>query len=176
MDILVAALRAAGLGVLKHDGQVRKGSQAPYVVHPLRVAEKIAAAPDLPKYANRDVAILAALLHDTLEDTDVEPDALADRFGPNVLAVVQELTQDKSLAKPERRQQMLEHSKTYSVEAKVVKLADRWDNMSEMDTMGREFQLRYCREARTLLTNIGPIWPTAEAAIRELIHRYEGEH
>lgn len=169
-QIVADFLRAAQLAVIAHDGQKRKGSGHPYVVHPIRVAERlIAAYESLPKDANLRTMVLAAVLHDTLEDTEVPEARLTELFGAEVASVVNELTQDKALAKAERRKKMVEGCGQYSLEARVVKLADRWDNMTEMSSLGPEFIERYCHEATVMIANMKGSWPVAEDAIAKLI-------
>lgn len=167
-ELMAEILKAGQLAVIAHSGQQRKGSGNPYVVHPMRVAERLLKH-ELPAEADLRVMLLAAILHDVLEDTEVPEERLTELFGEDVSLVVRELTQDKSLPKPERRQKMLDGCRTYSLEAKVVKLSDRWDNMSEMASMSADFIERYCREARVMLETMKGAWPAAEDAIQKLI-------
>lgn len=162
-------MRAARLAAKAHGAQTRKGSSLPYVVHPFSVAERLARGEGIPAAADRRTMMLAAILHDTLEDTDLPPAQIEAEFGKTVLAVVRELTQDKSLEKSVRKRRMVEECGGWSLEAKVVKLADRWDNMAAMHLMSEEFQTRYSLEAAALLKNLAGTWPQAEQAIRELM-------
>lgn len=140
----------------------------------MRVAERLlAGAASLPKDADVRTMILAAVLHDTLEDTSVPEARLTELFGAQVASVVRELTQDKDLPKAERRQKMIHGCGQYSLEARVVKLADRWDNMTEMSSLGAEFIERYCQEARIMIENMKGSWPLAEEAIAKLIETNE---
>ena len=165
-------LEAARLAAVGHDGQKRKGSGHPYLVHPLRVARR-ALLGQLPAYADRRVIGLAAVLHDTLEDTDISAEQLARSFGARVASVVEELTQDASLPRFERRKKMVDGCGSYSLEARIVKLADRWDNMSEMgEAFGPEFTTRYCAEASVMIENMKGSWPEAERAIAAIIAGY----
>lgn len=75
----------------------------------------------------------AALLHDTLEDTDTTPTALEAKFGPIVAGIVQEVTDDKRLPKQERKRQQVEHAPHCSREAKLVKLADKLYNLRDLN-------------------------------------------
>ena len=94
---LLAALRFAAQ---KHSRQRRKDSEAtPYINHPIAVAEILARVG-----AVSDLEILqTAILHDTLEDTATTPQELDDHFGQAVRMLVQEMTDDKSLPKEERK-------------------------------------------------------------------------
>jgi hypothetical protein len=69
--------------------------------------------------------IAAAILHDTVEDTQTSPAEFAARFGPKISAIVAEVTDDKSLPKAERKRLQIEHAAEASPEAQLVKLADK---------------------------------------------------
>ncbi|MDF1661541.1 MAG: HD domain-containing protein [Planctomycetota bacterium] len=173
-QIVADVLQAAQVAVIAHDGQKRKGSGHPYAVHPMRVAQKLLAGHEsLPKDADLRTMVLAAVLHDTLEDTSIPEARLTELFGAQVASVVKELTQDKELPKAERRLKMVNGCGSYSLEAQVVKLADRWDNMTEMKSLGPEFIERYCEEAKVMVENMKGSWPLAEAAITKLIETNE---
>lgn len=75
----------------------------------------------------------AALLHDTVEDTDTSPAELEAKFGPIVARIVQEVTDDKSLPKQERKRQQVEHAPHCSHQAKLVKLADKLYNLRDLN-------------------------------------------
>jgi GTP diphosphokinase / guanosine-3',5'-bis(diphosphate) 3'-diphosphatase len=157
------------MAVKAHQSQKRKGSGAPYVLHPLSVTERIARATALPAGANLRTLLLAAVLHDVLEDSETPPSHIEAEFGPEVLGVVRELTQDMSLPKPERRKLMIEHCGTMSLEARVVKLADRLDNLTSMHLLDEEFQERYSREAGEMIRRMAGTWPEAEAEIARIL-------
>ncbi len=123
--ILAATKFAAG----KHTKQRRKGADAtPYINHPIAVAEslwRIGGVRDL------DV-IVAALLHDTVEDTDTTPQEIEDLFGERVRTLVEEVTDDKSLPKERRKELQVEHAPHLSAGAKQIKLADKIANVSDV--------------------------------------------
>lgn len=75
----------------------------------------------------------AALLHDTVEDTDTSPAELEAKFGAVVTRIVQEVTDDKSLPKQERKRQQVEHAPHCSRQAKLVKLADKLYNLRDLN-------------------------------------------
>ena len=74
------------------------------------------------------VTLLAAVLHDTVEDTETTPAELEARFGAEVRAVVEEVTDDKRLPSEERKRRQVEHAPHLSNRAKLVKLADKTCN------------------------------------------------
>jgi len=109
-----------------HRGQVRKGRHhEPFIQHPMRVAFR------LQRHGLQDpVLIQAALLHDVLEDTDCPPDLLEDRFGQEVLSLVQEVTDNKEHLKSLRKQTQVERAPLLSLKAKLIRLSDKIDNLT----------------------------------------------
>jgi len=91
----------------------------------------------------------------------------------NIVAHIQELTQDKSLPWKERRQKMIDHCGEMSATARLVKLADRLDNICDMGSMDRKFKTRYCKEARAMLKNMGGTCPEIEHELVERVTREE---
>jgi len=172
MNFRAQLFEAIGLATLAHAGQTRKGSDDPYVIHPIRVAACLQDIP-LPEGVSRESCMLAAVLHDILEDTAVPRAVLVEKFGETIVSIVDELTQDKSLPQAERKQQMLDDCATMSPSAQVVKLADRLDNMREMGCMPGEFIARYCNEARVMLTALSGACPILESEIAAIIANYD---
>ena len=124
-------LRAATFAAHKHRHQRRKDQAGtPYINHPLRVATLIA---EVGKVTDESV-LQAALLHDTVEDTDTTVFELELAFGAKVAGIVMEVTDDKSLPKVERKRLQIEHAAHASYEAKLVKLADKLDNLTDQRT------------------------------------------
>ena len=124
--LLLAVLKFAAH---KHSRQRRKDLEAtPYVNHPIEVAEvlsRIGGITDLP-------TLQAAILHDTIEDTETSPQELEDYFGQEVRLLVQEVTDDKSLPKQERKRLQAEHAPNLSAPAKLIKIADKICNVSDI--------------------------------------------
>ena len=121
-----AVLKAAHFAAEKHAGQRRKGAAAePYINHLLEVAELVSSA-----LAEPDTnLVIAALLHDTVEDTGVTKEVLVETFGSDVADLVMEVTDDKSLPKAERKRLQIVHASQISVRAQVIKLADKISNL-----------------------------------------------
>ena len=126
---LARILRAAAFAADRHRYQKRKDKDAtPYVNHPLAVADVLAGVGGVT-----DVDVLvAALLHDTVEDTDTSPEEIERLFGATVRQLVDEVSDDKSLPKAERKQLQVEHAATASDEAKLLKLGDKICNVSDV--------------------------------------------
>lgn len=124
-----AFMRALGLAAEKHRHQRRKGSaQLPYVNHLVHVTDMLWRVGEV-----RDASTLvAALLHDTLEDTETTPAELEALFGSEVLAIVREVTDDKTLPKATRKQLQIEHAPHLSTAARLIKLADKIDNVFDV--------------------------------------------
>lgn len=113
----------------KHRNQRRKDSDSsPYINHPLDLLYVLVNEGSVFD----QTTLLAAVLHDTVEDTDTSPSEIATIFGDDVLSVVLEVTDDKSLPKAERKQLQIEHAYTISDRAKLVKLADKICNLRDM--------------------------------------------
>lgn len=122
-------IRAAAFAAERHRHQRRRDADAsPYINHPLALADVLAneAGIDDP------VVLCAALLHDTIEDTDTRADEIEAAFGARVAAVVLEVSDDKSLSKPERKRLQIEHARHASREAQLVKLADKICNLRDL--------------------------------------------
>jgi (p)ppGpp synthase/HD superfamily hydrolase len=140
-----------------HTGQKRKYSDEDYVEHPIRVAKKIAWIDN-----STEDMVIAAILHDTVEDTDVSLQEINDLFGTKVADMVNGLTQaDKispeigKLSRVERMKANLEKLKKEPWEVKLIKLADRLDNLGvgkliHLDAIGF-FRRKYLKESKDLL-------------------------
>ena len=128
---VVEVLRAANFAAGKHSCQRRKDAAcSPYINHPLEVAELIARVGRVD-----DVAVLqAAVLHDTVEDTDATPVEIEGQFGLAVRRMVEEVTDDKRLPKVERKRLQIEHAPRLSAGAKLIKLADKISNVRDVVT------------------------------------------
>ena len=122
-------LRAVEFAAEKHRDQRRKGVDAsPYINHPISVASMIAntgGVQELP-------VLLAAILHDTIEDTCTTQNELEMLFGTEVLNIVLEVTDDKGLPKFERKRLQVEHTSHMTLAAKIVKLADKSANIRDV--------------------------------------------
>ncbi len=129
MDNLSKILNAASFAAKKHKDQKRKGSDGePYINHPIEVASLLT---NVGQVDDTDM-IVAALLHDTVEDCDVTFEEIAEKFGTTVADYVRELTDDKSLPKAERKRLQIEHAPHLSRGAKQIKLADKISNIRDV--------------------------------------------
>jgi (p)ppGpp synthase/HD superfamily hydrolase len=127
-DILLLS-QAWHFAAQRHTSQKRKGkAQEPYVNHLAEVAELVATATG-GLDAN---LVVAAVLHDTVEDTATLPAELASVFNSDIASLVMEVTDDKSLDKAVRKKLQVEHAATKSKRAKFIKLADKTSNLRSL--------------------------------------------
>ncbi len=122
-------MQAASFAAKKHRSQKRKGDDGePYINHPLEVANLLA---NVGKVEDFDI-LAAAILHDTVEDTDTTKEEITELFGATVCGYVMEVTDDKSLPKSERKLKQIEHAPHLSTGAKQIKLADKISNIKDV--------------------------------------------
>jgi len=114
----------------KHKTQRRKDADAsPYINHPIALANVLANEGEIIDHN----VLCAAVLHDTIEDTQTTSDELRGLFGEKIASIVIEVTDDKSITdKALRKQLQVEHSPHASHEAKLVKLADKICNLRDI--------------------------------------------
>ena len=128
-DQIGLLLRVLRFASQKHKDQRRKDKErSPYINHPIDVAERVW---NHGAFHNIN-AVCAALLHDTVEDTDTTFEELESLFGKEITDIVREVTDDKSLPKAERKQAQIDHGPGLSTAAKHIKLADKTSNVTDM--------------------------------------------
>lgn len=122
-------LKALRFAAEKHRNQRRKGGDAvPYINHPIAVTELLWRVGGV-----RDTnTLVAALLHDTIEDTGTTPEEIRTQFGEDVLGLVLECTDDKSLPKAERKRLQIVNAPHKSPRARQIKLSDKINNVQEI--------------------------------------------
>jgi (p)ppGpp synthase/HD superfamily hydrolase len=131
MNNLLLVARAADFAARRHAGQRRKGKAAePYLNHLAEVACLLAEATD----AVDPELVAAGWLHDTIEDTNTEREEIEAAFGTRVAGLVAEVTDDKSLPKPERKLKQIETAPKKSAAAKALKIADKISNLRGLMT------------------------------------------
>lgn len=111
-----------------HEGQVRKGTDRPYIVHPLEVKEIVASM------TTDEEIICAAVLHDTIEDCEnVTQELLKEQFGERVAQLVVQESEDKTKSWEERKGTTIEHLKVAQREVQMIGLADKLSNIRDID-------------------------------------------
>jgi hypothetical protein len=168
----IAVLRAADTAARWHSNQRRKGiAQEPYVNHLLEVASLVTEAtggtdPD---------AVIAALLHDAIEDQGVTSEMLATEFGQQVADIVMEVTDDKTLPKGERKRRQIVAAPNKSREAKLIKLADKTSNLRAIATSPAadwsiERRLEYIEWAKSVVAGLRGTSPWLDVGFQEVVH------
>ena len=140
--------KALSLAIRAHDGQVRKYTNEPYILHPVAVAEIISSVT-----LEKDM-IRAALLHDVVEDTSLTLDFLRRYFNDRVAILVEDLTDVSTPGdgnRKVRKQMDLEHTAIASPDAKTIKLADLIHNTSSILRYDPHFAVLYMKEKKALL-------------------------
>ncbi len=148
---------ATAFAAHKHIRQFRRNGLTPFVAHPVSVMNR------LIRHGVRDREVLAAaVLHDTLEDTDTTFEELETKFGPRVAELVDELTREPGESKDDYMR-LFEYT---SPDACIIKLSDRIDNLldSPKDPVAYSIQARILLEA--VKRNIGP-WSVKKSAVRD---------
>jgi len=122
-------LDALAFAAHKHRDQRRRDAHAsPYINHPIELARVLSVEGGVTDV----LTLVAALLHDTIEDTQTTHDELLARFGKTVADVVAEVTDDTSLPKAERKRLQVVHAPQMSERAALVKLADKTCNLRDV--------------------------------------------
>lgn len=129
MGDVAILLKAVAFSAARHRNQRRKGAEAfPYINHPLEVAEMLAS---VAAVADLDT-LVAAVLHDTIEDTGTSGEEIETLFGRKVRIIVEEVTDDKRLPKELRKRLQAERAPRLSNPAKLIRIADKISNIQEL--------------------------------------------
>lgn len=122
-------LKATSFAAYKHRNQRRKDATGtPYINHPLMVVRLMSG---VGRVLHKD-ALIAGVLHDTVEDTDTTPEEIEELFGADVRSLVMEVTDNKALDKKARKRLQIEHAPYLSPGAKIIKLADKTANVTDI--------------------------------------------
>lgn len=171
MNNIKTLTRAISFAAKKHKTQKRKGADGePYINHPLEVLNLLANIGNVEDY---DIFI-AAVLHDTIEDTETTKEEITELFGENVCQMVLELTDDKSLPKAERKQLQIEHAPRISVGAKQIKLCDKISNIRDITEnpphdWSRERRIEYVGWGEKVVAGLRGVNKNLEKCFDELI-------
>ena len=157
----------------KHREQRRKNVAAsPYINHPIALADVL-----VHEGGITDIEVLcAAILHDTVEDTETTFDELAARFGHQIAGMVREVTDDKAYPKERRKAMQIEHAPHLSHGARLVKLADKICNLRDVADdppahWPRERRLEYFEWAKRVIDGLRGASPTLEALFDDVYTR-----
>uniref|UniRef100_A0AC35TUL5 HD domain-containing protein n=1 Tax=Rhabditophanes sp. KR3021 TaxID=114890 RepID=A0AC35TUL5_9BILA len=167
-------VKAVDLAARRHRFQKRKDiNHTPYINHPIGVAYIL--TNEVQIYDTE--IIIAAILHDTVEDTKTTVEELAAEFSPEIAAIVQELSDDKTLAKEERKRLQVANAAKRSPKAKIVALADKLYNLRDLerhspagwDTRRRKNYFKWAKEVVDEMRGTDKI---LETAIDEILARH----
>ena len=126
---LVKFFEALNFSAEKHRSQHRKGMDAaPYINHPIGVAHVLVKEGGVED----EITLIAALLHDTIEDTGATLEEIEEKFGKAVVDLVMEVTDDKTLGKHVRKERQVNHAPHLSKRAKMIKIADKVCNIRDI--------------------------------------------
>jgi len=168
-------LEAASFAARAHDGQYRKDGVTPYGSHPFRVCLIVR---DIFGFDDPRM-LIAALLHDTIEDTTTDFDDVEGRYGAEIATWVAFLTKDKRLPDDEREADYIAGLKSAPWQVQVCKLADMYDNLMDTVHVPIEKRARTLRRAEQYFAELGRITtPEAQKAIalvRGLIDEMRGQ-
>lgn len=133
---------------IAHQNQKRKGTDIPYIVHPMEVMQI------LTDMQCKESVIIAGVLHDTLEDTDATESEIKDLFGEEVLSIVKMESEDKTKTWKERKQHTIDSLKNDPVETVLVCLADKLSNIRSMyankETIGDKLWDRFNADVKSI--------------------------
>lgn len=175
-DLSPAWQAAAAYAARAHAGALRKDGVTPYASHPYRVALTVR---DLFGCADR-AALVAAILHDTIEDTGTDYDEVEERFGAEVAALVASVSKDMRLPDEAREKAYDEALAQGDWRARLIKLADVFDNLSDVaegDRKGLRKMMTRCERAVALAREDAKAHPAASRAVAlvERLMRSAGE-
>ena len=172
-DPLFLLIKAVDFAAWKHRRQRRKDAEAsPYINHPIALARVLRVEAGI-----EDASVLcAAMLHDTIEDTETTQPELEAEFGNVIASIVAEVTDDTTLPKADRKRLQVEHAATISREAKLVKLADKISNLRDMaasppKTWPKSRVREYFDWARRVVDALRGVHPRLESIFDEAYSR-----
>ena len=171
MNSLTTLIQAINFAAKKHRKEKRKGADGePYINHPLEVLSLLTSVGKVEDFN----VLIAAVLHDTIEDTETTKEEITELFGENVCQMVLELTDDKSLPKAERKQLQIEHAPRISVGAKQIKLCDKISNIRDITEnpphdWSRERRIEYVGWGEKVVAGLCGVNKNLEKCFDELI-------
>ena len=158
---------AAAAAARWHAGHVRKDGCTPYVSHPFRVAMIVRTLFDV-----HDEAVLcAALLHDVIEDTTADYDDLAEQFSVEIADLVAAVSKDMRQPEPQREEAYDRQLAEADWRARLLKLADVYDNLCDATTEAHRAALLPRAERALALADDDPKLAQASGLVRQLADR-----
>lgn len=176
MTTIQQLIRCINFAATKHRDQRRKDVCAsPYINHPLQLIDVLSIEAGIT-----DIDVLcAAVLHDTIEDTDANDMELTEHFGKKICSIVLEVSDDCDLCKQERKKAQIDLAPVLSDEAKLVKLADKICNLRDIsENPPAGWALPRCQEyfdwAKSVIDGVRGIHPVLESIFDDAYARRPG--
>ena len=164
--------KAYEIAAVAHAGQVRKGNGEPYINHPIRVAHMVSTAGIGSRHEIVDL-IIAAILHDTVEDSDLTLEEIGTTFGTKVRDLVDGCTDTpgmKKLPRPKRKAAQAKKVRELDQGVQLIKLADQVDNLESLFRTLESFETG---DATSRVEGMLLVVKVCESANRVLLHRAE---
>uniref|UniRef100_A0A1I7TL06 Guanosine-3',5'-bis(diphosphate) 3'-pyrophosphohydrolase MESH1 n=1 Tax=Caenorhabditis tropicalis TaxID=1561998 RepID=A0A1I7TL06_9PELO len=166
-------LKATDFAARRHRHQKRKDNATPYINHPIGVMYIL--TNEAKVYD--PVTLAAAALHDVVEDTKTTLEEIQKEFGDEVLEVVKECTDDKALAKAERKKLQIENYGKHSHRAKLVHLADKLYNLRDLERKSpigwdKKRVTEYFKWSREVIGQMKGTNESLEYALDDVINRH----
>ena len=154
----------------RHVFQRRKGcDKVPYINHPLKVVYVVN---HIGKINDPEI-LVAAVLHDVLEDTQTSADELKERFGERITNLVVELTDDMSLSYEDRKREQIKHAFLLSKDAKLIKMADKIANIRDIleisPNWSKRRKLQYVEWSCQVIKSCGMVSSELENAFWDIV-------
>ncbi len=162
--------RALAFAAHKHKDQRRKDINAsPYINHPIALMNVLVHEGGI---ADTDT-LCAALLHDTIEDTETTFEELAESFGDEIADIVMEVTDDKTQPRAVRKQAQIDHAPHLTTKARAVKLADKICNLGDISRSpppdwSLERRQEYFDWANRVIDELRGDWPELETLFDQM--------
>lgn len=163
-------LEAAEFAARKHAAQTRRYSGEPYICHCLRVAAKLAGM--APRFAVTEDMLTAALLHDTVEDTNCTPAEIAEKFGDTVARYVDALSLEPKgrATRRERYARYAQRIRNAPIDVQLIKICDMWDNIGDIRMHDPDFFPVYKKEALMIAAHMDKIGEETQTRLTQLLN------
>lgn len=128
-----------------HFGHYRKHYKIPYISHPLEVYKLL-----VINGVTNEIVLAAALLHDVLEDTEIDESQILNETNNNVLVIVKKLTKPDGLAKEDYLKNLISDNTEWAIETREIKVCDRICNVKDYLNSNSEWAVKYFDKAKYL--------------------------
>jgi (p)ppGpp synthase/HD superfamily hydrolase len=159
---------AMGFAAIQHANQVRRYTKEPYIAHCMRVAEKLLSLE--AHFPVTDEMLMAAVLHDVVEDTDCTEQDIRTRFGATVAGYVSALSLDPMARnRRERYKAYAAQLRAAPVEVQRIKICDLWDNILDIEEHDPSFFRVYQREALMIADSLDKLGAEISGRLKSLL-------